>query len=392
MKPRHYGSYMSFPRMKSVIICLLAGAFLAGCSTFDDLLDTRKVDYKTANRLPPLEIPPDLTRPATDDRFTVPDVNPSGSATYSAYAKERIGKPASTSPDVLPKVSNAHIERAGTQRWLVVEGTPDTLWPTVKAFWQELGFLVNVEIPEAGVMETDWAENRAKIDDGVLRNTFGKLLGSISSTSERDKFRTRLERGVNGQTTEIYISHRGMIEVFENAAIDQKSTMWQPRPADPDLEAEMLRRLMVRFGVQEARAQADLQRTAGSPKARITKLPDGAGQLAIDDPFDRAWRRVGLALDRVGFTVEDRDRSKGLYFVRYVDPEVDANSKKPTGVLAKLAFWRSDADPKDRSAQYRIAVKDGQAGSEVNVLTKEGQVDRSDTANRILSLLYEQLK
>jgi outer membrane protein assembly factor BamC len=378
--------------MKFVIACLLAGAFLSGCSTFDDLLDTRKVDYKTANRLPPLEIPPDLTRPATDDRFAVPDVNPSGSATYSAYAKERTGKPTSTNPDVLPKVPNAHIERAGTQRWLVVEGTPDGLWPAVKAFWQELGFLVNVEIPEAGVMETDWAENRAKIDDGAIRNTFGKLLGSISSTGERDKFRTRLERGANGNTTEVYISHRGMIEVFENTAIDQKSTMWQPRPADPDLEAEMLRRLMVRFGVQEARAQANLQRTTGSPKARITKLPDGTGQLAIEDPFDRAWRRVGLALDRVGFTVEDRDRSKGLYFVRYVDPEVDANSKKPTGLLAKLAFWRSDADPKDRSAQYRIAVKDGQAGSEVNVLTKEGQVDRSDTANRILNLLYEQLK
>ena len=88
------------------------------------------------------------------------------------------GKPASTSPDILPKVSNAHIERAGTQRWLVVEGTPDSLWPTVKAFWQELGFLVNVEIPEAGVMETDWAENRAKIDDGAIRNTFGKLLAT----------------------------------------------------------------------------------------------------------------------------------------------------------------------------------------------------------------------
>ncbi len=378
--------------MKSYALITLAAALLAaGCSTFEDLLETRKVDYKTAGRLPPLEIPPDLTRPATDDRFSVPDINPTGSATYSAYSKERTEKRSVTNPDILPKVSNAHIERAGTQRWLVVEGNPDALWSTVKAFWQELGFLVNVEVPEAGVMETDWAENRARIDDGIIRGALGKLLGSVSSTAERDKFRTRLERGANGKTTEVYISHRGMIEVFENESIDNKKTMWQPRPADPDMEAEMLRRLMVRFGVQEARAQADVQRAAVNPRARITKTGEGS-RLAIDDPFDRAWRRVGLALDRVGFTVEDRDRSKGLYFVRYVDPEADARTKKPTGILSSLAFWRSDADPKDRNAQFRIAVKDSASGSEVNVLNKEGQPDRSDTASRILTLLYEQLK
>ncbi|MCC7079242.1 MAG: outer membrane protein assembly factor BamC [Burkholderiales bacterium] len=375
----------------AVVVTALA-ALAAGCSSLDGLLESRKVDYKSAGRLPPLEVPPDLTRPATDDRFAVPDLNPSGSATYSAYSKERSARKVSTDSGILPKVSNAHIERAGTQRWLVVDGSPDTLWPTVKAFWQEIGFVVNMEVPEAGVMETDWAESRARIDDGVIRSALNKLLGSISSTAERDKFRTRLERGANGKTTEIYISHRGMIEVFTNSAIGDEKTMWQPRPADPDLEAEMLRRLMVRFGVQEARAQADLQRVSSNPKAQITRAGDGSGKLTIDDPFDRAWRRVGLALDRVGFTVEDRDRSKGIYFVRYVDPETDANSKKPSGLLSKLAFWRSDDDAKNRNAQYRIAVKDAASGSEVNVLDKEGKLERSATANRILTLLYDQLK
>ena len=374
-------------------------AFLmSGCSTVQDLLDQNKVDYKSAsqNRLPPLEIPPDLARPSADDRYLVPDVTPSGTATYSAYSKDRaVGKPAVGNPEILPKVENVRIDRAGTQRWLVVQATPEQLWPTVKAFWQELGFVVNVEMPEAGVMETDWAENRAKLDDGVIRNTFTRLLGSISSTSERDKFRTRME-GAGSNSTEIYVSHRGMIEVFETASsADSKRTMWQPRPADPDLEAEMLRRLMVRLGVQEERAKSELQQAVQTPRARIARTQDGAGHLYVDDQFDRAWRRVGLALDRVGFTVEDRDRSKGLYFVRYVDPNADARSKEQTGLLSKLAFWRSTPDPKERNAQFRIAVKDGGASasnSEVNVLNKEGQLDRSDTANRILTLLYEQLK
>lgn len=384
--------------MKStaIVSIVLAAFVVAGCSTISELADSKKIDYKTAsaNRLPPLEIPPDLARPTGDDRYTVPDVNPAGSATYSAYAKDRTAKPAPGSSGLLPAVGDVRIERAGTQRWLVVQGSPEQIWPTVKTFWQELGFVVNVESPETGVMETDWAENRAQFSDGVLRDGLSKLLGSISSTSERDKFRTRLERGAASNATEIYISHRGMVEVFENSTGESKRTFWQPRPADPDLEAEMLRRLMVRVGVQEARAKAELQRPVSEPRARLTRGQDGAGLLAIDDQFDRAWRRVGLALDRVGFTVEDRDRSKGLYFVRYVDPDADAKSKQPTGMLSKLAFWRSTPDPKERNAQFRIAVKDagGASNSEVNVLNKDGQPERSETANRILSLLYEQLK
>jgi outer membrane protein assembly factor BamC len=376
-----------------VVVTALA---TAGCSTIQDISDSRKIDYKSASasRLPPLEIPPDLARPSGDDRYVVPDVNPSGTATYSAYAKDRTAKPAPGSTGVLPAVSDVRIERAGTQRWLVVNATPEQMWPTVKAFWQELGFVVNVETPETGVMETDWAENRAQFSDGILRDGLSKLLGSISSTSERDKFRTRLERGGSGVTTEIYISHRGMVEVFENSTGESKRTVWQPRPADPDLEAEMLRRLMVRVGVQEERAKAELQRGVSQPRARLTRGKDGAGKLAVDDQFDRAWRRVGLALDRVGFTVEDRDRSKGLYFVRYVDPDADAKSKEATGMLSRLAFWRSTPDPKERNAQFRIAVtENGQAAtSDVNVLDKEGRPERSETANRILSLLYEQLK
>jgi outer membrane protein assembly factor BamC len=363
-----------------------------GCGTVRTMMDGSKVDYKSAGRLPPLEVPPDLTRPTGDDRFIVPDINPSGSATYSAYAKDRAVRPANANTEILPKVDNVTIERAGTQRWLVVQRTPAQLWPTVKAFWQEIGFLVDVDSPETGVMETDWAESRPKLDDGVVRNALSKLFGSISSTSERDKFRTRLESDASRNSTEIYISHRGLMEVFENTTGESKRVVWQPRPSDPSLEAEMLRRLMIRLGVQEARAKETVQSAALAPRARISRGPDGFSNLVIDDQFDRAWRRVGLALDRVGFTVEDRDRSKGLYFVRYVDPDADARNKKDTGILSKLAFWRSDSSAKNRNAQFRIAVKENGQGAQVNIMNKDGQAERSETANRILALLHDQLK
>jgi len=377
---------MRLLKILAVLGCAAASLTLVSCKSIE--IPSKKIDYKLLSQLPQLEIPLDLTRPGSDDCFVVPDVNPKGSATFSAYSKERSGEKRAVSSIVLPQVDDARIERAGTQRWLVVRGDPDKLWPVVKDFWLETGFVVNVELPEAGVMETDWAENRANIPDGGIRGLLGKVLDTMYSTSERDKFRTRLERSTQSGMTEIYISHRGMEEVFVSADKDQ--TKWQPRPPNPDLEAEMLRRLMVRFGVQEDRAQAQLMAAQSTPRARLTQK-DGAGMLSLDEQFDRAWRRVGLALDRVGFTVEDRDRSKGLYFVRYIDPGIDNKAADNKGWLSKFKFW-GGGDEKNRNEQYRILVKDVAAGAEINVLNKEGAREQSETASRILTLLYEQLK
>ena len=371
---------------------LLCAALLSACSG-NILPESKKIDYKSAGKLPSLEVPPDLTQPARDDRYAVPDISPKGSATYSEYAGERkTGTTASTGPVVLPSVDKMRIERAGTQRWLVVAGTPEQIWPQIKEFWQETGFIVDLEVPEAGVMETDWAENRAKIPQDIIRSTIGKVFDSLYSTAERDKFRTRLEKGTEPGTTEIYISHRGMYEVYVTEGKDQ--TRWQPRPAEPELEAEMLRRLMVRLGVEESRAKTLLASGKAEERAKLTRAADGAGALTLQESFDRAWRRVGLALDRVGFTVEDRDRSQGMYFVRYIDPEASAKKKDEKGWLDKLNPMnlfksKSDVDPKQ---QYRIHVLGDGPDTTVRIMTREGGVDNSETARKILGLLHEQLK
>lgn len=371
---------------------VVAGALLGACSSFNLEVPSKKVDYKsTGPKLPPLEIPPDLTRPSTDDRYVVPDINPKGTATFSDYNKDRAGRPQVSSAQptaVLPNVDNVRMERAGAQRWVVVPGTPDTVWPRIKEFWQETGFVVNVENPETGVMETDWAENRAKIPETGVRGLLGRALDTLYSTSERDKFRTRLERGAQPGTTEIYVSHRGMDEVYITEGRDQ--LRWQPRPSDPELEAEMLRRIMLRFGVEEERAKTQVAAAKSASQAKPDRKVEG-GLLALDDPFDRAWRRVGLALDRVGFTVEDRDRSQGLYFVRYIDPDSDPKTSEEKGWLSRLKFWSSSPTVPNRE-QYRILVQDAKAGTEIRVLDKNGAQEQSDTANRILTLLYNQLK
>ncbi len=372
-----------------------AVAALGACSTATEILEGRRIDYKSAGQLPPLEIPPDLTTPARDNRYVVPGTG-KGSATLSGYQAERAQTAKAGSTAVLPSVEKMRVERSGSQRWLIVQEPPEKLWPLVKDFWQENGFLVKLELPEAGVMETDWAENRAKIPQDVIRSTLGKLVDQLYSTAERDKFRTRLERAEDG-SSEIYISHRGMQEVYSGqgrSATDEGTTVWQPRAPDPELEAEFLRRLMVRLGAQEEKAKqvASVQAQTAS-RAAIRKGLDGAELLEVLEPFDRAWRRVGLALDRVGFTVEDRDRQKGLYYVRYADPEAEMEKKdrdKP-GLLSRLAFWRS-SDPKVKAEQYRVLVKPATGASEVQVLNKDGATESSQTARRILTLLHEQLK
>ena len=372
-------------RLSAVTLALLFSA-LAGCGI---LPDSRKIDYKSSGKAPTLEIPPDLSQMARDERYLVPDAGGKGSATYSAYNADRTSAAVVQNTAVLPAVDKVRVERSGNQRWLVVATPPDKVWDTVKDFWQETGFIIALERPEVGIIETDWAENRAKIQDDFLRRSLGKLLDSLYSTGERDKFRTRLEPGSTPGTTDIFISHRGMQEVYTSTAKD--TTSWQSRDPDPELEAEMLRRLMVRLGSEEKRAEASVAAAAkAEPKAKLVRSDDGTGKLEVAERFDRAWRRVGLALDRVGFTVEDRDRSRGLYFVRYVDPEQDTR-KKDEGLLSKLAFWKG-SDDKLSKEQYRIHIADSGSQSSVQVLTTEGGVDKSDTARKILGLLLQQLQ
>ena len=364
---------------------------LAGCS--GSLLESKRIDYKSAGKqqVSTLDIPPDLTAPTRDDRYMVPDLNTRGVATYSAYSADRAGQSAGTpaTAEVLAAPDKMRIERAGTQRWLVVTGVPAQLWPQIKDFWLELGFILNVDNPDLGVMETDWAEDRAKIPQDFIRSTLGKVLDGLYSTPIRDRFRTRIEAGKDAGTVEIYISHRGMMEIYPTEAKD--STVWQPRPADPELEAEMLRRLMVRLGADEKRAETVLATRETAERAKVVTAADGKLSLSMDETFDRAWRRVGLALDRIGFTVEDRDRAQGLYFVRYVDPEAGSKGSGE-GLMSRLAFWRSSDKPVATGSEYRLQVQAQSGQSRVTVLTREGGVDKSETAKRILNLLQKELR
>ena len=349
-----------------------AASLLSACS----ILQEDKIDYTTAKRGNDLEVPPDLTQLSRQSRYALPsdvvsasgvNAKPSGPSTGVALAPNQ--------------AQTMRLERAGAQRWLVVGVSPDVLWPTVREFWKTNGFELILNDETLGIMETEWAENRAKIPQDFLRRSLGGLLDAFYSTSERDKFRTRLERRADG-STEIYISHRGMHEVYTSG--QEERTVWQPRAADPELEAEFLRRMMVTLGLTQAQAQALSQQAVPVSAARVVNRQ---GQVwgELGDNLDRAWRRVGLALDRTGFTVEDRKRSEALYFVRFVPPTADKTSK---GFLGGIFAGKTEAQPQ----RYQVLLRSEGAITQIRVQDAQGQALNDEVAKRMLELLVNDLK
>jgi outer membrane protein assembly factor BamC len=366
---------------------LLLALNLTGCSTVENVLAGDKVDYRsTGTRTSGLEVPPDLTQLAKDSRYQ----QPSGTVSASSFQANAPVAAANATPapsTVAPQALGAlRLERLGSDRWLSSTLPPEQLFPLVRTFWKDSGFALVQDRADAGVLETDWAENRAKLPNDVIRNTIGKVFDGAFSTGELDKFRTRIERTPTG--SDIYITHRGMIEVYTGQR--SESTVWQPRPADPQLEGEFLSRLMIKLGAKEEVAKAAVAPAPSGPaRARIV---DGrpAATLQVDDGFDRAWRRVGVALDRSGFTVEDRDRGQGLYFVRYVDPKF-AGKEEPGFFSRMLSFGRKTEDTSSL-ARYRVSVKGEGSTSTVSVLDAKGAPENGDAGKRIVSLLVEDLK
>jgi outer membrane protein assembly factor BamC len=368
--------------------------FTAGCSYVGNVVEPNRVDYKSASKAKTtsLEVPPDLTQIRRDSRYSIPDAN-QGTATASGYNQQRNGGVLATAGGLVApgQLKDMRIERDGSQRYLVVKLAPEVLWPQLKDFWQDNGFLLNAENESTGVMETDWAENRAKIPQDMIRNTLGKVFDSLYSTGERDKFRTRVERNANGEV-EIYISHRGALEIYTGTQKD--NTSWTSRANEPGLEAEFLSRLMVRLGSDEVKAKtvvASAATGATTPRSKVLTANE-LEYLETDEGFDRSWRRIGLALDRIGFTIEDRDRSKGLYYVRYIDQDIDAKTKGASeGFFAKLFSWGSGEAAKD-GQKYRILVRDAGEVSHVTVHGEDGKVASTAVAAKILKVLNEQLK
>jgi outer membrane protein assembly factor BamC len=363
-----------------VLTILLAGSVMALTACGGGALKGKEIDYRSAKTTPVLQVPPDLSGLPTNNALP-------GSGTRTALYTRHGNKGEAGAARVaahkqlLPKFNGIKLRRNGNLRWLEVKAAPKDVWNKVRNFVLSMGLIIAKENAAAGIIETDWAENRANVGSRTQK-ALKKWLKSKISTGTRDKFRIRLERTSEAGVTEIYVTHRGMKEVVAfGGGLDSIETMWQPRPVDASLEVEMMRLLMVHLGVssQESK-QIIAKKETPAERAKINQSKDGFTQISLQDHLDRAWRRVGISIDRIGFTVEDRNRSRGIYYIRYIDPKNEGKKKR-----------RKKKRNKDNE-QYQISLKPLESGTQVAVLNKVGDPEKSRTSKRILGLLYEQLK
>ncbi|RQH07753.1 outer membrane protein assembly factor BamC [Paraburkholderia dinghuensis] len=392
------------------VALLMAGGLVAGCSS----PSPTKIDYRSDAKAKQssLAVPPNMLDETSDQRSLPPQ---GGETSLSSLKQVQQDAPPSDETQVLPQVPGMHIQREGTESWLVVDNkTPDQVWPQVRRFWQEQGFLLVVDQRDKGVMETDWNETHQKISDGLVRNTLSWATGNSYVSAERNKYRTRLETSPAGGTY-IFVSQKGLSEQLSGT--NNENTKWVPKPNDPALETEYLKRLMVTLarakpGVPDAQVAAEEDAKA-NPTAAKSKGTDAAAaavaaqnvanagqqaasgdtggqysstELTLSEPYDRAWLRVGVALDRANFTVDDRDRAKGIYYVRYVDPK-DMTSDEQ-GFWNQIFHGRKEKAAKLYKVNVR-AVTENQ--TRVAVVDDSGQIDQSRPAREIMGLVVSEL-
>lgn len=351
---------------------LFALLLLAGCASTPEQEGPK---YEKAETLKPLEVPPELTTPRGGEGLNIPDT----ATAAEEAAAQRQGE------EVLPEYQNVEVMGRGDMRWLRVNARPDAVWSAITRFWQKQGFAVKKEDPRLGIMETEWAENRADIPTGPIRGVIGKAFPGLYSADTRDKFRIRLEETADGEGTEVYLTHYGVKEVTRG----EDQTVWEPRPSDPELANEMLHRLLVHLGVEKKQAERMVaQAQEQTPQARLTR-EGGRPVLAVDERFARTWRRTGVALDRLGFVVEDRNRSEGLYYVRMVDLLEDAD-KESSAWFSGL--FSDDEEEMAGGKEYRIVLTGAERMTRMVVQDAEGNPLEPAVAERILERLRLELR
>jgi outer membrane protein assembly factor BamC len=384
-------------RLTPLLLLMPLIAACGGSANLEKYLPDQTLEYKKQREASEnLELPPDLASGGFDDALDIPTA--AGTATYTEYNSGRSSRQrAATSGDVLPEVAGVTLERSGDKRWLEIESSPQSVWPRVVSFWREQGILLLEQDPAVGVMKTDWLENRAEVRNDFITRQLRKVVDGLYATSTRDQYRVRIDAGPKRDSTEVYLTHRAMEErLVRNSVGEGATTVWEPAPGDPEKEAAMLRRLMLYLGVSDGSADRMLAGGGGTRAAAAASAGVGArlvgsgasSELVIPEEFRQAWRQTGLALDRTGFAVEDRNRSEGVFYVRYDDPRRDEGKKK--GIVQRLAFWQGDK--LDTVQQYQVKLTGGANETRVTVLDASGQRDSSATGERILSLLHEQLR
>lgn len=389
---------LNLVRICTVALCAGLALQLGGCGNAG-YVHERQVDYKKVRTLAPLEVPPGLNPVPQQGPASAPAASASGATTFSSYSAGKgqtgaVGVGSGT--EVVNWPASIHVEHDGVHRWLVIDAPPAVVWSKVLAFWAQQGFVIKRQDPKIGIMETGWMENRADVPQGFLRRAISKAFGKLDSAPTRDKYRVRLEPGAKPGTTELFLTHWGVREVVTGGvgAAQNSNTIWEVRPESTELEGEFLNRLIVFLGLTKEQAA---QRMAGShqvqaPRATLVHEPDGQAAINVKGPLPRTWQRTGVALDHLGFVVENSNAADGTYLVQATDP-FQGLVKKNKDPLSKLSFLRDDKQQSLRKQRFVVMLTEDGDITRVRVTPKGGPSPNAEkAAAQILALLEQQLR
>lgn len=350
---------------------------LSGCQSLNfDVGD--RIDYKNNKSINALEIPPDLSSPDYDSTYAN---IPGGSVSAAALAR---GEAVRGKGTVLPVAAGIQIKHEGNVRWLQVNAPADAIWPKLQEFWRVMGIDIKRDEPRVGIMETDWAENKAEIPMDGLRKLLGKAFEGMYDAGSRDRYKIRLERP-SASVTNVYLSHERAEE-----HVSGTGTKWEYKPSKPELEGEMLNRLMVFMQGGDAGRQS----SAPVPEASLTSVPvamtqldGGYPALMVGGSSNDVWIRTGVMLGRIGLNIEDQQREKGIYVATYQgDPKRDEKQ----GFFTRM--FKSDRDVMKVSSRYQVMIADAGNRSVITVGDSDGNPLKSGVAQGILERLKSEFE
>ncbi len=365
-------------RLSSISLACASVLVLSACQSLSfDVGDT--IDYKSNKSINALEIPPGLSSPDYDTTYAA---IPGGSVSAAALAR---GEAQGNSRAVLPVNAGSQIMSSGNVRWLQVRAPAEAIWPKLQEFWNVMGFTVKTDEPRVGIMETDWAENKAEIPMDGIRKALGKTFEGMWDAGSRDRYKLRLERPAGG-VTNIYLSSERAEEF-----VSDTGTKWEYKPAKPEVEGEMLNRLMIFL---QGGDPSHGSRNAAVPEAALTAVPiamttleGGYPALSVGGRANDVWVRTGVMLGRIGMNIEDQQPAKGIYVATYGG---DPGRGEKQGFFSRM--FKSDRQIVKTGSRYQIMIADAGNSSVITVGDADGSPLKPKAAQGVLERLKSEFE
>ena len=310
--------------MSKHFISFLLLLTLSGCSGMTDYVkniisDPRneKLVYKTdedySSSQIDLVIPPNLNTPKTIDALMLPEVIDNDSDKLFT---------------IDTKLEGIKIYKQGQDMFLSVE-TQDKLilWNRIKSFWLEEGFQLLSEDLTISSMRTNYLENLSEVQLGAIQRVVGRYVPLLVSPETRDSYKTRIIKKDNG--FDIVVSHYGK----EFMSDGDSEFRWQNRPRDNEFQNEMISRMYIYLGGNEAKNSGYIIAKATGIRNTVSIYTDEQGlqTLYIPDIYERVYPSIVSSLDILGVKILDNNQSNGLIKI-----SMDDKAEESKGFLAKI--------------------------------------------------------